>query len=94
VDRSRKHGFKQPHSEGGGWGNTQFLSGGTWVNVNIDADKLGKELPEGGGMLSYKFNLKGAGKHEIWNRVGFELCAVRSSGASMAARGTNPRPTI
>jgi beta-galactosidase len=27
-------------------------------------------------LLSYKFNLKSAGKHEIWNRVGFEF--VRS----------------
>ncbi len=60
----------------GGWGNKQFLSEEKWVNINIDADKLAKELPEGGGMLSYKFNLKGAGQHEIWNRVGFEF--VRS----------------
>ncbi len=59
-----------------GWGNKQFLSEEKWVNVNIDADKVGKELPEGGGMLSYKFNLKSGGKHEIWNRVGFEF--VRS----------------
>jgi beta-galactosidase len=62
--------------EPGGWGNTQFLSEGKWINVNIDADKVATDLPAGGGLLSYKFNLKDAGKHEIWNRVGFEF--VRS----------------
>jgi beta-galactosidase len=61
--------------EPGGWGNKEFLSGEKWLNVNIDADKVAAQLPEGGGMLSYKFSTK-AGKHEIWNRVGFEF--VRS----------------
>jgi beta-galactosidase len=62
--------------EATGWGNTQFLSEGKWVNVNIDADKVGKDLPADGGLISYKFELKSVGKHEIWNRVGFEF--VRS----------------
>jgi len=58
------------------WGNSGFLSGGKWVNVTIDADKLEKELPAGGGLITYKFDLKKGGKHEIWDRVGFEF--VRS----------------
>jgi beta-galactosidase len=62
--------------EAAGWGNSQFLSEGKWVNINITAEKVGADLPAAGGMLSYKFNLKTAGKHEIWNRVGFEF--VRS----------------
>jgi beta-galactosidase len=62
--------------EAAGWGNTQFLSEGKWVNINIAAEKVGAELRAGGGMLSYKFSLKSAGKHEIWDRVGFEF--VRS----------------
>jgi len=62
--------------EAAGWGETQFLSGGKWVNVSIDADNVSKELPEGGGLLTYKFDLESSGKHEIWNRVGFEF--VRS----------------
>ena len=59
-----------------GWGNKQFLSEEKWLQVNIDADKVAKELPDGGGMLSYKFSVKGDGQHEIWDRVGFEF--VRS----------------
>lgn len=62
--------------EAGGWGSTQFLSEGKWVNVSIDADKVARSLPAGGGLLTYKFSLKSGGKHEIWNRVGFEF--VRS----------------
>jgi beta-galactosidase len=48
------------------------LSEGKWVNVNIDAGKVAAELPADGGLISYKFDLKNAGKHQIWNRVGFE----------------------
>jgi beta-galactosidase len=62
--------------EAGGWGNTQFLSEGKWVHINIEEGKVGTDLPSGGGLLSYKFNLKSSGKHQIWNRVGFEF--VRS----------------
>ncbi len=56
-----------------GSGNKQFLSEEKWVSFNVDADKIAKDLPSGGGLISYKFNLKSAGKHEIWNRVGFEF---------------------
>jgi hypothetical protein len=34
--------------EASGWGNTQFLSEGKWVNVNIEADKVGESLPGAG----------------------------------------------
>lgn len=59
-----------------GWGNAQFLSGGTWLHISIDADKIDKELPANGALLNYKFNIQSGGQHEIWNRVGFEF--VRS----------------
>jgi len=62
--------------EASGWGNTQFLSGGKWVNIGIDADKVAQQLPAEGGLITYRFNLKSGGKSEIWNRVGFEF--VRS----------------
>jgi hypothetical protein len=74
-------------------GNPQFLSEGKWVNFNIDADKIATELPADGGLISYKFNLKNAGKHQIWNRVGLSTCARRSSGASMAEHGQSLLPT-
>ena len=57
-------------------GTAEFLSEGKWVNVSIDADKVAAQLPADGGLISYKFDLKSNGKHQIWNRVGFEF--VRS----------------
>jgi beta-galactosidase len=59
-----------------GWGNDRFLSEKKWAQINLEADKVEADLPDGGGLLSYKFNLKSSGNHEIWNRVGFEF--VRS----------------
>ncbi|HZZ73595.1 MAG TPA: glycoside hydrolase family 2 TIM barrel-domain containing protein [Pirellulales bacterium] len=52
-----------------------WLSAGKWLMVNIDADKVEKEAPQG-GTLRYDFTAAQTGKHEVWNRVGFE--AVRS----------------
>ncbi len=60
----------------GGWGNDKFLSEKKWAQVSIDADKVEKDLPEGGGMLSYKFTVTKGGPQEIWDRIGFEF--VRS----------------
>ena len=59
-----------------GWGRTALLSGGKWLHISIEEGQVAKDLPEGGGLLGYKFNLAQNGTQEIWNRIGFEF--VRS----------------
>jgi len=59
-----------------GWGRKELLSGEKWLQISVDADKVEKELPAGGALLAYKFQ-SGAGKHEIWDRIGYEF--VRSA---------------
>lgn len=60
----------------GGWGHKEFLSGDSWFQVSIDADKVDKELPAGGVVLKYSLTAPKAAKYEVWNRIGFEF--VRS----------------
>ena len=59
-----------------GWGHTEFLSEGKWLQISIDADKVEKELPAGGAVLTYPFQIAQAGDYEVWNRIGYEF--VRS----------------
>ena len=56
-----------------GWGNTEFLSDGNWLHLSIDQDKVQNEVPEEGVLISHAFRVKQAGRHEIWNRIGFEF---------------------
>ena len=59
--------------EGGAWGNKRFLSGEAWAHLALDADKVEKGLPDGGGVLTYRFANKSDGPHEVWARIGFEF---------------------
>jgi hypothetical protein len=59
-----------------GWGHTEFLSEGKWLQLSIDADKVEKELPVGGAVLTYPFQTATAGDYQLWNRIGYEF--VRS----------------
>ncbi len=59
-----------------GWGHKEFLSGEKWLHVSIDEDKVEKDAPEGGVLISYAFQAKSAGSYEVWDRIGFEF--VRS----------------
>ncbi len=59
-----------------GWGHADFLSDGKWLQISIDADKVEKELPAGGAVLTYPFQIAQAGDYEVWNRIGYEF--VRS----------------
>lgn len=59
-----------------GWGHTEFLSDGKWLQISIDADKVEKELPVGGAVLTYPFQIAQPGDYEVWNRIGYEF--VRS----------------
>jgi len=56
-----------------GWGRKEFLSGGQWLHVSIDADKVEKETPADGALISHKFKTAKPGPHEIWNRIGYEF---------------------
>lgn len=58
-----------------GWGNKEYLSGETWLNVVVDKD-IEKTAPEGGVVLGYDFSAPSDGKYEVWNRIGYEF--VRS----------------
>ncbi len=57
----------------GGWGNKQFLSGDKWLQIAIDEGKVDKDMPAEGIVMKYAFTLKKAGKHEVWNRLGYEF---------------------
>lgn len=60
-----------------GWGRKEFLSGETWLHYSLDAEKVDKELPEGGAaILRYAFTAPKEADYEVWNRIGFEF--VRS----------------
>ena len=59
-----------------GWGHTEFLSDGKWLQISIDADKVEKEVPAEGALLTYPFQIAQAGDYEVWNRIGYEF--VRS----------------
>jgi hypothetical protein len=50
----------------------EFLSGGKWLHINLDSSAVEKNAPEDGVTLSYKFNLAAGGKHNVWNRIGYE----------------------
>ncbi len=59
-----------------GWGHSEYLSGGKWLQISIDADKTAADAPAGGAMLSYQFTAPAAATYQIWNRIGYEF--VRS----------------
>ena len=40
----------------GGWGHPEWLSGDKWLQISIDADKLDKEAPGDGVLLTYEFS--------------------------------------
>jgi Glycosyl hydrolases family 2/Glycosyl hydrolases family 2, TIM barrel domain len=55
----------------GGWGNTQYLSGGQWLFASIDGKDV-QAVPAEGLLLSYAFEAKNAANYEVWARVGYE----------------------
>lgn len=54
------------------WGNAERLSGGKWLQVSVDADKVDAQVPGEGVDLSAKFDLASAGNSDIWARIGYE----------------------
>jgi len=59
-----------------GWGNAHFLSEENWLHCSIEADKVDKDVPEGGVLLKYSFQASKDATYQVWSRIGFEF--VRS----------------
>ncbi len=59
-----------------GWGHTEFFSGGKWLEIKCEAEKVETEFPEEGALLAYRFRIARPGRYEVWNRIGYEF--VRS----------------
>ncbi len=55
------------------WGHTEFFSGGKWLQVSVDADKVEKAAPDEGVLLKYAFDAPQPSDYEIWNRIGYEF---------------------
>lgn len=58
------------------WGRPSLLSGGAGIHVQVDDDRVDKEVSDGGILIQYSIRVPKAGHYEVWNRVGFEF--VRS----------------
>lgn len=56
-----------------GWGQTGHLSGGNWLNLNVDADKVEATLPAEGGIIRWPFTVQEAGRKQVWLRIGYEF---------------------
>ncbi|HEV3440579.1 MAG TPA: glycoside hydrolase family 2 TIM barrel-domain containing protein, partial [Gemmata sp.] len=53
-----------------------WLSGGKWLFLHIEAKDVAKQLPAEGAVLKYPFAATVDGKYEVWHRAGMEY--VRS----------------
>lgn len=54
-------------------GRPQLVSEGRWLTVHMDPGEIEKQLPAGGAMLSYAFNVEKEAVHAVWGRIGFEF---------------------
>jgi glycosyl hydrolase family 2 len=59
-------------TKGVGWGNVQYLSDEKWLNFSVPVGQLAEQVPDGGIVLSYDFDLAQAGDYAVWNRIGYE----------------------
>ncbi len=73
-----------------------WLSGGKWLFLNVDAKDTAKQLPADGAVFKYPFAAPAAGSYEVWHRAGMEY--VRSpfewridSGDWIAVRPRDPK---
>ncbi|HWE94125.1 MAG TPA: glycoside hydrolase family 2 TIM barrel-domain containing protein [Tepidisphaeraceae bacterium] len=69
---------EQPTASNCKWNNAgsshgDWLSGGKWLTVTLDGEKVEKEIPAEGAIFDYAFSIAEDGKHEVWARLGFEF---------------------
>ncbi len=55
-----------------GWGNTDVMSDGQLLSINMSPGDVEKFLPDGGLVFSYDFEVAKSGKQSIWARIGYE----------------------
>jgi hypothetical protein len=60
-----------PQAKTEGTGRAELVSEGKWLRVGMEPGDVEK-ITDDGLNLGYKFNLAKAGKHQLWNRIGFE----------------------
>ncbi len=53
-------------------GRPQYLSGGNWLKINMEAGDVAKQMPTDGIMLTYNFSAPKDGRYDLWDRLGFE----------------------
>jgi hypothetical protein len=56
-----------------GWGNTQYLSEGNWINFIFSEAEVPQKVPAEGALIRYDFQAPAAGRYEAWNRIGYEF---------------------
>jgi hypothetical protein len=61
----------------GGVEHPQYLSEGKWLKLFIAENEVAKKVPAEGALVGYDFEVKTAGKYEVWNRFGWE--SIRSA---------------
>jgi beta-galactosidase len=54
------------------FGQTELLSGGKWLKLQIEQQDVAKNLPKEGALLGYQFQVFAAGNYEVWSRIGYE----------------------
>ena len=55
-----------------GWGNTEIISGGTLLHVNMRDKEVDAYLPAEGLVFGYDFATDAGGAQHIWARIGYE----------------------
>jgi beta-galactosidase len=59
--------------ETAGWGNTELISGGRLLHVNLSGNEARDFLPPEGLVFSHEFEVGAAGTPAIWARIGYEF---------------------
>ena len=53
-------------------GRPQYLSGGTWLHINLESSDAAKQVPAEGLVMTYTVNAPQDGTYALWNRIGYE----------------------
>jgi glycosyl hydrolase family 2 len=56
----------------GGWGRTEFISGGKVLSLSIPAEETAQRLGADGAVFGYEFTVEQPGEYAIWARIGYE----------------------
>jgi hypothetical protein len=62
-----------PAFQPGGWGRSEYLSGGRWLFATIDEKDVPAKVPAAGTSVVFELPVEQFGKFEVWARVGYEF---------------------